>query len=113
MRIIQESHFAYRRYITPDDRMIRVRIPAGDGNFSRHRVQTSSGAHPTSYPMGARGGRGLKLTTHRHIVPRSRMRGAIRLLPQYVLMAWCLVKHRDNFTFTMNMAFPLLPIMLH
>jgi hypothetical protein len=21
-------------------------------------------------------------------------------LPQYVLMAWCLVKHRDNFTFT-------------
>jgi hypothetical protein len=21
-------------------------------------------------------------------------------LPQYVFMAWCLVKHRDNFTFT-------------
>jgi hypothetical protein len=28
------------------------------------------------------------------------MRGAISLLPQYVFMAWCLVKHRDNFTFT-------------
>jgi len=28
------------------------------------------------------------------------MRGAITLLPQYVLMAWCLVKHRDKFTFT-------------
>jgi hypothetical protein len=27
------------------------------------------------------------------------MRGAIPPLPQYVLMAWCLVKHRDNFTF--------------
>jgi hypothetical protein len=27
------------------------------------------------------------------------MRGAI-LLPQYVFMAWCLVEHRDNFTFT-------------
>jgi hypothetical protein len=26
------------------------------------------------------------------------MRGAIPLLPQYVFMAWCLVKHRDNFT---------------
>jgi hypothetical protein len=26
------------------------------------------------------------------------MRGAIPPLPQYVLMAWCLVKHRDNFT---------------
>jgi hypothetical protein len=28
------------------------------------------------------------------------MRGAIQPLPQYVFMACCLVKHRDNFTFT-------------
>jgi hypothetical protein len=28
------------------------------------------------------------------------MRGPIPPLPQYVFMAWCLVKHRDNFTFT-------------
>jgi hypothetical protein len=28
------------------------------------------------------------------------MCGAISPLPQYVFMAWCLVKHRDNFTFT-------------
>jgi hypothetical protein len=28
------------------------------------------------------------------------MRGAITSLPQYVLMAWLLVKHRDNFIFT-------------
>jgi hypothetical protein len=27
------------------------------------------------------------------------MRGAILPLPQYVFMAWCLVKHRNNFTF--------------
>jgi hypothetical protein len=27
------------------------------------------------------------------------MRGAIPPLLQYVFMAWCLVKHRDNFTF--------------
>jgi hypothetical protein len=26
------------------------------------------------------------------------MRGAIPPLYQYVFMAWCLVKHRDNFT---------------
>jgi hypothetical protein len=45
-------------------------------------------------------GRGVKLTTHLHLVLRSRMRGAIPPLPQYVSMAWCLVKHRDNFTFT-------------
>jgi hypothetical protein len=27
------------------------------------------------------------------------MSGAILPLPQYAFMAWCLVKHRDNFTF--------------
>jgi hypothetical protein len=33
-----------------------VRVPAGVGNFSlHHRVQTCSGAHPASYPMGTRG----------------------------------------------------------
>jgi hypothetical protein len=38
------------------DRMIRVRFPAGAGNFSlRHRVQTGSGPHPASYPLGAGG----------------------------------------------------------
>jgi hypothetical protein len=39
-----------------DDRGSRFRFPAGDGNFSlHHRVQTGSGAHPASYPMGTRG----------------------------------------------------------
>jgi hypothetical protein len=42
------------------------------------------------------------LTTYLHFVPRSRMRGAIHPLPQYVFMAWCSVKtRRDNFTFTL------------
>jgi hypothetical protein len=36
--------------------MIGVRIPAGAGNFSlRQRVQTGSGAHLASYPMGTKG----------------------------------------------------------
>jgi len=34
--------------------------------------------------------------THLHLVPRSRMRGAIPPLTQYVFMLWFLVKHRDN-----------------
>jgi len=42
----------------------------------------------------------VKLTTHIHLVPLSRMRGAIHPLPQYAFMAWRLVKHRDNFNFT-------------
>jgi hypothetical protein len=39
-----------------DDRGSRVRFSAGAGTFSlHHRVQTGSGAHPASYPMGTRG----------------------------------------------------------
>jgi hypothetical protein len=34
------------------------------------------------------------------------MRGAIPPLPQYVFMAWCLVKHRNNFTFTFTFSKP-------
>jgi hypothetical protein len=29
------------------------------------------------------------------------MCGAVSPLPQYVLMAWCLVKHREKFTVTL------------
>jgi hypothetical protein len=42
-----------------------------------------------------------------HLVPKSRMYGRMgkyvwsyTSTPQYVFMAWCSVKHRDNFTFT-------------
>jgi hypothetical protein len=47
-------------------------------------------------------GQSVKLTTHLHPVPRLIMLGAIHPLPQYVFMAWCLVKHKDNFTFTVS-----------
>jgi hypothetical protein len=36
------------------------------------------------------------------LVPRSRMHGTTPPLPKYVFMAWCLVKHRDNFTLHSN-----------
>jgi len=42
------------------------------------------------------------LTTHLNLVPTLRIRGAILPLPPYVFMAWYLVKHRDNFTFTLR-----------
>jgi hypothetical protein len=39
-----------------DDRGSRVRLPAGAGKCSFHqRVQSGSGAHPASSPMGTRG----------------------------------------------------------
>jgi len=41
----------------------------------------------------------VDLTTHLHLVPRSRMCGAIAPFPQYASMAWCSVKrkYRGNF----------------
>jgi hypothetical protein len=41
---------------------------------------------------------GVKLATHL-LMLRSRMRGIIPP-PQYVSVGWCLVKYKDNFTFT-------------
>jgi hypothetical protein len=35
-----------------------------------------------------------------HLVPRSKNEWSYTSTPQYAFMAWCLVKHRDNFTFT-------------
>jgi hypothetical protein len=80
-----------------------VRVPVEAGNFPlHHRIQTGSGAHPASYPMGTRGSflggkaaGACTLTTHLHIVPRSRMRGAIPPL-QYAFMAWCSVEAQEQ-----------------
>jgi hypothetical protein len=41
-------------------------------------------------------GRGVKLTIHLHLVPRLWMSGAIRQHPQYVFMAWCVIRLRGN-----------------
>jgi hypothetical protein len=41
---------------------------------------------------------GVKLTTHLHLMPRSRMRGAIPPLPQYAFMAWWSVKSTGTTT---------------
>jgi hypothetical protein len=52
-----------------------------------HRVQTGSVAYPASWPKGAGNlspglsGRGVKFTTQLYLVPRLRLRGAIRPLP--------------------------------
>jgi hypothetical protein len=62
-----------------DDRAIGVRSQAGGKDFSSSLcVQTGSGAHPASCPMGTgvlslgvKRGRGVILTTHPHLVPRS------------------------------------------
>jgi hypothetical protein len=69
---------------------------AGAKDFSSSLcVQTSSEAHPASYPMGIRGpfpggvkrGRDVTLTTHPHLVPRSWMSRSYTSLPPSASMA--------------------------
>jgi hypothetical protein len=40
------------------------------------------------------------LTTHLYLVPMLKIRGAIPP-PQYAFIVWYMVKHRENFTFTL------------
>jgi hypothetical protein len=62
-----------------NDRAIEVRFPAGAKDFSSSLyVQTGSGAHqppvqwvPGVLSPGVKRGRGVTLTTHPHLVPRS------------------------------------------
>jgi hypothetical protein len=80
------------------DWTIEVRFPEVAENFSlHHRVQNGSGADPASYPMDTRGSfSGAKRPGHEsdHSPPSSDK------VNEYVFMAWCLVKHSCNFTFT-------------
>jgi hypothetical protein len=39
----------------------------------------------------------VKVTTHLHLVPRSKNAWSYTSTPPYIFMARCLVKHRDNF----------------
>jgi hypothetical protein len=48
-------------------------------------------------------GRGVKLTTVLHLVPKLRMHGAILPTPPYFFMSWCFIKHRDNFSFQIKL----------
>jgi hypothetical protein len=75
------------------DRGSRVPFPARAGNFSLHCIQNGSGAHPASYPMGARdsfpGGKAAGREAD-HLLPSSaevKNAWSYTSTPQYVFMA--------------------------
>jgi hypothetical protein len=49
----------------------------------------------------------VKLTTHLHLVPRSRISGDIPPLPHYAFMAWCSVKAQGQLYLYLEMKRPL------
>jgi hypothetical protein len=81
-----------------------VRVPAGAANFSlHHRIQTDSGAHPASCPMGTRGSFPGGKATRAWSWPLTsiyyrgqRMSEAIHPLPQNAFPAWCSVKAQEG-----------------
>jgi hypothetical protein len=88
-----------------DDRGSRVRFPAG-----LFTTVSRTALGPTQPPIKWVSG-ALSLGVKRprreadHSPPlsvRSKNAWSYTSTPQYVFMAWCLVKHRDNFTFTFN-----------
>jgi hypothetical protein len=85
--------------------MTGFRSPSGCGIFSlRHCVQTGSRSQSAYYPMGTRKSfsRGKAAgSSSWHSPPSSaEVKNGWRSTASYVFMAWYLVKHRDNFTFT-------------
>jgi hypothetical protein len=80
-------------------------IPGRDRDFSlHHHVQTCSGAHPASYPMGT-GGSYTRVNVAKHEADQSPLSSAevkntcsYTSTSLYIFMVWCLVKHKDNFT---------------
>jgi hypothetical protein len=90
-----------------DDRAIGVRSPAEARHFSSILcVQTGSGARPASWTMGTgfpssglKRGRWLTLTTHSHLVPRSRMSRSYMSSPLKRLHGALL--HSSSFSFRM------------
>jgi hypothetical protein len=89
-----------------------VWFPVGEEFLLHYCVQTGSGVHSASYSKGSEeffpqrwSGWGVKLTTLVHLEPRLRMCGAILVyygdqLITDVSMAWRLISHWHNFTFT-------------
>jgi hypothetical protein len=47
--------------------------------------------------------------THLHLVPRSKYAWSYTSTPQYIFTTWCLLKHRDNFTFIVYLICTSLP----
>jgi hypothetical protein len=91
-----------------DDRRFESRQGLGIFLFT---TASRPALRPTQPPIQCTSGAlSLRLKRLRHEADqspphRTRMRGAIPSLPLYVFMAWCLVKHRDNFTFTIILLF--------
>jgi hypothetical protein len=82
------------------DDLVSISIRASDGFSLRHRVQTGSGTHPTSYPMGIERFSprvkwpGSEVVHSPPSIAEVKNAWNYTSTPLYVFMAWCLIKLR-------------------
>jgi hypothetical protein len=78
------------------------------GFDSRKRVQTDFGLKSAFYKMGTGillpevQQPGRKVTSHLNLVTKLRMRGVIPPLFHISSGGWCIIKYRDNYTFSIT-----------
>jgi hypothetical protein len=99
-----------------DGRGVGVQVPVGSRIFSSPRRPDRIWGLPSLLSIGYRGlfprwqrGRFVKLTIHFQTEPRARKCGSIHPFPH--TPSWLsalLIKHRDNFTFTLPVTFSTL-----
>jgi len=110
---LSSYHNSIRRH-NLEDLVLNLHGPENLKSHLANVVQTGSGAHPASYPTGmgyfpgGKGGRGVKLATHIHLVLRSRMHGAITPFPNTPSWRGAQLKHRYKFTLTLYLTGVLL-----
>jgi hypothetical protein len=94
-------HHSYNT--TADDHDVDFNTIAGSGSFLlHHRVQTGSGAHPASYPMGTRGSFPPGREADHSPPSNAKVKEWVELYlhsPSMPSQRGAQLKHRDNFTF--------------
>jgi hypothetical protein len=109
MQQITEPHFN----VLAKKMKLNAQSCQGHGCFSlHHHVQSGSGAHPGCWPMGSgvlsSGVRRQGREVNPFLPSSAEVKNAwsYTSIPPYVFMAWCILKHRDNFRLTSTKQLP-------
>jgi hypothetical protein len=96
------SIFYVRRHleITQPSLWTRSKIPTT--NVGKNEVEPMLNHEPGCLSRYSDWGRGVKLTTHLRLVPRSKNAWSYTSTPQYGFIAWCSVKKSTGTTLTFN-----------
>jgi len=95
-----------------DDGCLGVRFPAGAGKFVFSTAFRPALGHTQPAIQRVSGEKRPGREAEHSSASSAEVKECVALYfhPQHVFMAWCLVKHRDNCTFTLNFTFYLITL---